>query len=334
MITALVCHSSEDVIFCGKDDGAVYVYDTKSGQQIQKLFSQGNTTPVYKLWLHDEDNVISSVTSGSVMTQRLGRGQQREWIVSETLFTSSTAGSVSTTKQVLADNTMTKLLVSTSDKDTLWSLSPEQSPTVLGEVSWPSRHGFKWITHPVYDDQLILFSNNIVHIYDWLTLTRLTNEEGIRLQGELFPESDLQFMTPCFESQIIATRFNTQFARNNDTGLSFWDPTSFLLGSKSAAPLPEYSAHAKNVRSIVGDYKSRLVFLLDSGWVCTATPQNFVSGSFSHHFFLPDEWLSTNLELLLGINQKGDFIFVKGHEVAVIRNGLKSSDITFTRPPQ
>ena len=39
LITSMVCHPDGGVFFCGKEDGSVYLYETKSGRQVSELFS-------------------------------------------------------------------------------------------------------------------------------------------------------------------------------------------------------------------------------------------------------------------------------------------------------
>ncbi|KAI9659640.1 MAG: hypothetical protein M1831_003721 [Alyxoria varia] len=324
LVTSIACHPNEDIVFCGKEDGSVCLYDTKSGQQSQKLYSHAMGVSVLSISLNGESNIITSLDSSSrLLTQKLTREQQQDWIISETLFDHRTETAVD---QVLMNSESTRLLVCTAERDTLWSISSTEGPRIIAELSWKDRGAYRWGSHPIQHDHLILISNNIAHLYDWKTLSRVTGPQGILLESDMLSDLAVRSIVPCFANKVIAIAFGKSLRHNAETQLLLWDPSDFTPGSKSATPVPQYRPLSEHVKDAVGEYRSQLVFLHSSGWVCTATPQSSVKGTFARHFFLPTDWLSTNVDLLFGVNERGDFVFVRRHEVAVVKNGLETAE--------
>ena len=66
-------------------------------------------------------------------------------------------------------------------------------------------------------------------------------------------------------------------------------------------------------------------------WVCSLDLEAF-NGQNYQHCFIPDEWVSTNSNLTLKVNRRGDLVFVKKNEIAVIKRALdyKEADIVDT----
>ena len=77
---------------------------------------------------------------------------------------------------------------------------------------------------------------------------------------------------------------------------------------------------------MIGSYGQRLVFLHSSGWVCSADVDTLDVNSYVRHFFIPTDWLTTSDDLMIEVTQRGDVIFVKRDEVAVIKRALDSTE--------
>jgi len=46
----------------------------------------------------------------------------------------------------------------------------------------------------------------------------------------------------------------------------------------------------------------------------------------TRHFFIPFDWLSAGADLMIDVTCNGDIIFVKQHEIAIIKRGLEASE--------
>ncbi|KAI4206395.1 MAG: hypothetical protein LQ346_001104 [Caloplaca aetnensis] len=322
VITALTCQVAGEMFFSGKEDGSVHMYEAKSGKHMQNLLNHAKGVSITALSLDEESNALCTTDSSSrVMVHRLVR-QPRCWNVNEAIFDHRVGVSVN---QVLSNKGCTRLLVSSTSSDTLWSISANTSE-MIGTVQKEDRGACRWSTHPLREDQLLLIAGNVAHLYDWLTLSRLTNPEGILLQGSILPELMVQSVSPCFGGSIIATAFKESIGARAKSKLMLWNSSDFNLQATSAVPVPKYHYLSDQVQVLIGSEGQKLVFLHGSGWVCSVDTQATGMEHFIRHFFFPADWLSTDSPLLIKITRRSDIIFVKRDEIAVIKRGLETSE--------
>ncbi|KAL8790816.1 MAG: hypothetical protein Q9213_000440 [Squamulea squamosa] len=322
LVTALTCHEAGEVLFCGKEDGSIHIYESKSGRHVQKLLGHAEGVPITSLSLDDESNILCSTDSSSrVMVHRLVR-QNKGWDVLATFFDHRIGMSVN---QVLSNRGNTRLLVSSTACDTLWSISADASEVVCS-IQREERSSYRWITHPMHKDQLLIIAGNIAHLYDWLTLSRLTNTEGILLEGSILPELMIQSITPCFNGSIVATAFKESLGARAKSKLLLWNSSDFNVQARSAVPVPKYHYLADQVQVLIGSDGQKLVFLHGSGWVCSVDTQATGLEHFVRHFFFPADWLSTDAPLIIKITRRSDILFAKKDEIAVIKRGLENSE--------
>ena len=327
-ITSLQCHGSDDVYFCGKEDGSVYLYETKSGRQNHKLFSHADGVAILSLYLEGGSQILSSIDSSSrIMAHKLARRQQG-WVAVDVLIDRRIGMVVD---QVLSNGASARFLVCTKKKDTLWSIGASDNAAIK-ELSWEDRGSYRWTSHPSRPNQLILVMNNVAHVYSWQTLQRLTSNEGILLESSILPELAIRSITHCLGGTLIATIFSESSRSSSESRLLLWNTSDFCVGIKSAAPVPKYQSLVRQVKNFIGEHADRLVFLHRSSWVHSA---HLPSSSFNvcdRHFFLPADWLSTNNDLMFGMARNGDIIFVKRDEVAVIKRGLEHVELGHNGP--
>ena len=329
LITSLACSDTADYFFCGKEDGAIYLYETTSGQQVNKLLSHADGVSILSIEFNSQSKILSSTDSSSrVMAHRLFQRNQ-EWHAIETWFDYRVGIAVD---QVLSNRSSTRLLVSTAKKDELWSISSDGS-MVVNSIFRENQAAYRWSCHSSCEEQLILIVNNIFHLYDWQTLGRLTGDDGILLEGSILPELCIRSIVPCFQDTVIATAFSESRGPRAKSKLLLWNTSDFSVESKTAAPVPKYHSLADKVKTLIGSDGHRLVFLEENGWISSTNPQITGVQGFVRHFFLPADWLSTSSEIIIQVTRKGDIIFVKRDEVAIIEHGLASSEQGFENVP-
>ena len=319
LITSMVCHPEGGVFFCGKEDGAVYLYETVSGRQIDALFTHAKEACILSLWFDAESNTLSSIDNASrVKVHRVKQGQ-KGWEATDTLFDHRAGAAV---RQVLTNHGATNVLVCTGKNATLWYISSEETSTVRETIPLDERYPSRWMTHPLNHDQLIFISENLAHLYEWKSLRRLTGDEGILLEGSILPELGIRSIAPCFNNTTIATTFGEDLGPQTKSKLLLWNAADFGIDSKVAGPIPRYHSLADQVKTLIGDDGHRLVFLRSDGWISSADPESANADYYDRHFFLPADWLSSNVKLMMQVTHDGDIMFVKRDEVAVIKRGL------------
>lgn len=318
LITALTCHTSGEMFFCGKEDGSIWLYETRTARQLQKLFSHAGGVSIAQLLFDEHSNMLSSTDSSSRITARKLFRKSHFWECSEPMFDNRAGVAVD---QILANKGHTRLLVCSADADTLYALTPDGSET-LERIEWKGRGSYRWDSHPSNQHQLLLIAGNVAHLYDWQTLKRLTKDEGILLEGSILPELSLLSISACFgNGTFLATEFTDYPGAHARSKLLLFDSSDFTPLSASATPVPKYSYLTDQVECVIGTHGARLLFLNSAGWICSTDQDTLM---IQRHFFLPADWLSTNTELIIRVARSGDIVFVKRDEVAVIKGGLKN----------
>lgn len=319
LITALACQAGGEVFFCGKEDGSIWLYETKTARQPQKLFSHAEGIPIAQILFDDHSKMISTTDSSSRITTRKLSQKLHSWECSEPIL--DNRGSVAV-DQILANKGHTRLLVCSLNIDTLYGLGIDGSE-VLAAVEWKDRGAYRWGTHPSNQHELILVIGNVAHLYSWQTLRRLTNDEGILMKGSILPELSVVSLFSCFNSgAFLATEYTEHPGVHARSKLLLFHSSDFNPSALSATSVPTYSYLTDQVESIIGTHGPRLLFLDSAGWICSTEQDTLV---IQRHFFIPSDWLNVNTELMIRVARNGDILFVKRDEVAVIKRGLENT---------
>lgn len=328
LITSVVCHSTGDVFFCGKEDGSVYLYETESGLQSRKLFSHAHGVAIVHLEFEEKSHTLSSIDSSSrVMIHQLSHRYQ-SMVTTELLFDYRADTAIG---QLVCETGLDHVLICSANSDMLWSISPDES-LLVDSITYGDRKPYRWAKHPSSPGYLIRIINNEAHIFDWQTLRRLTEPAGIVLEGSILPELFIRSITPCCNGTLLATTFSESLQLHSKSKLVLWSTSDFTIESKAAAPVPDYHLLAEQVEVLVGttitnpSQTERLIFLHGSNWICAADWRTARTGHYARHFFFPADWLSTNAELIIEVTKRGDIVLVKRDEVAVVKRGLLKSE--------
>ena len=319
LITSMVSDPEGTAFFCGKEDGSVYLFETKTGRQTQKLFSHARGVSIVSLFFDTESNALSGIDNASRVKSHRLKHREETWEATDILIDYRAGAAVS---QVLTNQGATLILICTAKSDMLLSISPNDESPVVESISWGDRGPSMWVTHPLNQQWLIHIMDNVAHLYEWQTLRRVTGPEGILLEGSVLPELAMRSITPCFDNTVIATMFGQDLRPQSKSKLLLWNACDFAINSKIAAPIPKYHALADQVKTLIGDDGQKLVFLRGDNWICSADSESADSNVYSRHFFLPADWLTNNMKLMIKVTHGGDIIFVKRDEVAVIKRGL------------
>ena len=341
LITSLACHKDGEVFFCGNKNGSVYLYETKNGRQSHKLFTHAHGSSIRSLFFDDRSNTLISLDITSRVVAHKLVHQEHGWKATEVLL--DLCGWEPTelqldhhpraaVKQVLTNSGSTRILISTRKGETLWSISSDKNTVIATNLRETDRP-YRWSTHPLNRDQLILISDNVLHLYDWHTLQRVTEAEGILLEGTMLPELSIESITSCFGDTVIATTFSGSSRPQSRFKLILWNASDFTPESKTAAPIPKYHTVVDQVQSLIGDDGKRLIFLHNNGWICSAEARSGNVDEYARHFFVPAHWLTTNVKLMTEVTRKGDIIFVRRDEVAVIKRGLENIEQEVSNAP-
>ena len=322
-ISALACHENGEVIFCGRSDGGIYLYRSSTGSKTEKLISHASNVPVVSLYFDHQSSVLSSVDSSSrVMLHKLIL-EGDLWKASGPLFDHRVGVAIDL---VLCNKGATRVLVCSKGQDVLYSIPKDGSSTFTStEIIEHRPH--RWVNHPLNPDQLVFMSNERLHLYEWNILRRLTASDSISLEDNMLPQLSIRFMTSCGQGRYVAATFSESSAsRHRPRKLLLWSISDLIVQSEPTKLLSPYRILADKVRYVIGAYRQRLVFLDSNSWVCSADVGTPGAGGCTRHFFIPNDWLSAGANLMIDMTSNGDIVFVKRHEIAVIKRGLETSE--------
>jgi hypothetical protein len=320
-ITAIVCHPDGQYIVCGKDDGTVTLYSTQDGTEIRVLYCHAQRIAVNFLVFGTSSNLIASADASSrCMVCRLERSDNAWTAEGPLLDVRVQDYSIS---QILLEPANKRLLVSTIASDIVYDIEHglRQYSALQERSSW------KWIAHPRDAEKLVHLTASAAHVHTWDDVTDAGICAEIKFDTDMSEEMYLKDVAVCSDG----CKLSVEFAKGNNQqsasqvllipSSSFDVPFAHVI-----KPLVLFNKVSAEMEHIIGSIGRTLLFLDRRMWVCSLDLEKF-NGEYFRHFFIPEDWLSINRNLILRVTSKGDFVFIKKHEVAVIKNGMEHKEI-------
>ena len=321
-LTALVSHHDGETIICGRENGSVATYSSKTGQPTQELFSHRTKTGIHLLEWNEAATLLTSVDRASNVTLRKIRvDSSRKYVVTDPIFNHR---STFPARQALTSLDGKRLLVSTAAADELWDL--EAGSLAGSHAVTKARSAWKWINHPSYRDRLLLVSCDGFKIFDWNSFSEVSGSEGIVLAplADIDLRSVHVMLSPRVQNLYIV-RTTSKTTSSSPTDLRIWLLKSISAETKSIDCLANYDELAKDVKTIIGCYRAQLVFLDHHGWVCSIDMDsiNVAQKSFTRHFFIPFQLQGIAGHSLMLVTSRGAIALGVGDELAMFHNGLE-----------
>jgi len=224
--------------------------------------------------------------------------------------------------QILLDSTNKRLLVSTIASDTVYDIENglRKSSALHQRRSW------KWIGHPHDPKKLVHLTTSSAHVHTWDDLSETYSCTEITLTTDMSYDMFLKDVAVCSDGCKLSVEFAKGNREQSTSQVLIFPSSSFEEPFTNVLePLPLFNKVSAEIEHIIGNMERTLLFLDRRMWVCSLDLEKF-KGEYFRHFFIPEDWLSVNRTLTIKITAKGDFIFVKKHEVAVIKNGLENRE--------
>ncbi len=351
-ISAMVLHPNGEVVFCGKDDGAVSLYDLKTGAQVRTLYRHKSLVRLLTWW--PEAKIIMSVdVSNRIFAWRLKKLQKEGWVAEKILFQTRLDCGTSII-QVLPGEAAGKFILSTRESDHLWSIDGQQEDA---QTYTDRPRVRKWIQHQQSPHHMICIDGAVARIYAWsdwsevevvslaIDTTGLLIESVIPYASghrqrlllefsELSGSAELRRLhlldTAPFSSQINrAKRAVCEAAsvgKNADTVFTGKETTEATI----AMPLlgPQLAVLARRVAHVlgVGD-AGKLIFLDTYSWVCSVDLESLSNSriSYARHFFVPYDWLAGTRDVISAVANR-NVLFARNDEVAILKGGLEYAE--------
>ena len=350
-ISAVVVHPGGDVIFCGKDNGLISLYDLKTGAEIRTLYRHKSLIHTLAWWPQRE-SILSVDASNRICSWNLKNLQKVGWMAQEMVF-QSRLDSGNSIIQVLPSEAAGKFIVSTRKSDHLWGIDGHEEHV----RTYSDEPGIrKWIQHQQSPLYMMCFEGTTARIYAWRDWSEVASvllpidTIGLQLKSvnpymlgsrprillewsELDGSPDtrgLQLLDTASLSidNITADEASKKAARARQETDEVLIPEKFTAAATSQLLLsPQLMTLARNVAHVIGlTEANHLIFLNTHSWICSTDLEDpsisSSSMSYSRHFLVPYEWLAGTRNALCAVVMR-DLIFARNDDVAIVKGGLE-----------
>ena len=353
-ICTMCLHPKGDIIFCGKDDGSISIYELQTGSEMRTLYRHKSVIRLITWW-HLSNTIMTVDASNGIMARKL-KYSTREGFATDTILFQSRLNCEMSVIQLLQGERAGRFILSTRHSDHMWNIGGEEEAVRPYSESPGDR---KWLQHPQSEHHMICIGRAIARIFTWKDWTEVVSVNLVADFTSLHLKSVILLMKFAWPSILIEMSeldgspvtsalhlfdlapFSMEDFPTHDATLqapseeehedsspdmdkeTAADPrdSTLLLASELAAIVP-YIAHVLGCRN-----DTQLVFLDTKSWVSSADLEDLKkgSGAYFRHFFVPYEWFAGMRDLIGALTQR-DVIFARYDEVAIIRNGLQSAE--------
>ena len=338
-ITAIISDPCGDYTVCGSSDGGVYLHSTETGKRMITLLRHAINTSISHLAWGEALNVLVSTDIASRVIVSMLAKSDGTWTVVTELSNHLAEDRIT---QVLVSPRNDSVLLSHPNGDTLRSLDGE----VLGSHQSPGRSSCHWVNLSCQgdNDELLLVEDCQLDMYHWAGLQRKANSSRVTLEHPALQGSTVnRVVLQCKEyggSQRPSEKSATaqQRTHSEEQNLSIVAEyvrrkgTRLVRGAIVFEVCTTSSPSILSSRNLSDDSQSLLymatclsrrqsVFVDSDLWVWSRTFEREAS-TLRRHFFIPDDWPSTNPHSLFCVTSRNDAVFVRGNETSIIKNGL------------
>jgi WD40 repeat protein len=337
-ITALVCDSENKFFCCGKESGAVVLYDIRNGDKIRKVYGHASVASITQLaWSQTENYIASADDCGRIIAKKLRKPspQKPSWGVLPLLDIRLNEA----VQQLLFSCSEEYLLISSSTCDWVWSLKDKVEICRAQH----RKTGRRWTNHP-HDPKLVVWVEpENARIFNWSSLQevrvrrQVSVSEGDEVDGAVAGALDHPSMhqgistepVDYVKSLVCMHKTKTVVEIFPNTGINETSMSGRRLALLDLTPILAQTLHLHPIRELsgkwkrfIGSWKDQLVFL-DHQYCFSTWDVNAGGDIIRRHFFLPKDWLSPGMLDLCIINEQGTILCPKNGEVAIIRSGIK-----------
>ncbi|UKZ71031.1 uncharacterized protein TrAtP1_011999 [Trichoderma atroviride] len=363
-ITAMVVHHTSEVVFCGKDDGSVVLYERKMAASLGTLYS--HKSPVRLLaWIERRDALLSVDASNRIFLHSIQKSGDKGWVGDLTVLFKSLLDSEKAIIDVLVGETAAMFLVSTRESDYLFNLDNGNYERERTYPQIPSIR--KWLPHPESSLHLVCVNSAKVCVYCWsdwseissiaLSLSSDTTElksailyslgqKQRILLDLLHPNSSVNTnRIAIIDADCLAVGImdSSSLGKQLDTVTTLdqlatdENEENTVTTSSPAPPLrSRMTTFELSVAHIIGiDVSGKLVFLNRCFWVCSidlgesgleiAQRKDSPTIEVCQHFFVPYDWFAGNRDIVCTLTNR-DIILTRSGDLAVIMGGLDHAE--------
>ena len=325
-ITTFAVDETGGYFFIGKSDGTVCVYATEDGRQRKVMYRHTYQIPVTSMsWSSQRNLIVTADAASRFIANALQKDKTSGWAVAEKLMDIRIHSAI---LDVLINPSADLLLVSTSDEDVLWNIDEGAKKA---EKSYTSREAFDLLNSPLDPNERISVTATSMSFTDWSSVaarkSTLLGPAGL----ETLPvDQDVKRVTVFCDDMMIAVEFSERYGERSTTQVMFIESSDLDQPIEVLTPLSRLEGIGQRILHLIGGLGSKLLFLSRDLWVCSIdVKKGHVKGDYVRHFPIPADWRSQRRVLRMEVTPRGDILFVRTEEVAVIKNGLQFEEAAF-----
>lgn len=355
---------ADDVVFVGRDDGAVILYDAQTAAYLRTLYSHNSA--VRLVACSSSRTTLLSVDASnkiSLRAIRKGPGQAYSSLTLDELFDSQLE-SMNAVFGALLDDDGSRFVLSTRESDHLLTTSPEHTWTRTCEGIPDTR---KWLRHPQSSHHMICVDSATVGIYQWDDFSQISS------YSLLIGPSNVELKNAAFYKENNKERLILEFSEKSGSlrtsGLAIFDADEFdasptlasgsngerpsgstvsapvadnegkqiLSALRSIAPLDTRLALVtREIAHVIGLSDSgKLVFIDRSSWICSVDLTQHSDGlgqgdgrpinELFRHFFVPQDWFAGTRDIVCAMSPN-DLILTRSGDLAIIKGPFEYAE--------
>lgn len=323
-ITRIVLEDTGDYFFIGKSDGTVCIYDTESGTQERLLYRHTYQIPVTSMdWGSRKNIIVTADAASRFIVCALKKDDSAGWALSAKLMDQHANSAI---LNVLLNPTNDLLLVSAFEPNAVWNIV-QKMQTNSKESN--RNISLTWMNHPLNEQHRILVTPNAAAIIDWESSSTVVSRDLLQLpEGVILNRCQAVKNAISFANdRLVAVELSELYGERSTTQMLVFKSDNFGIETTGLIPLPIHPIIAREVMHLIGAYCSKLIFLSRSRWVCSVDVEQTECNSYIRHFPIPGDWQSQQRVLRMEVTGRGDILFVRTEEVAVIKRGLEFEEV-------
>jgi WD40 repeat protein len=318
-ITCLAAHPNRPVVFAGKSDGSVVVYNSRTGTQISFLYSHTKDAFISAVACNEKDILATADAGGVVQVWQLAV-QSDSWNAKSQIVGRNAQGAI---KQLLFSPDGTLLLVSSTKSAIVWSTS---TGCTVGECGFDptSRTVWRWFSTPGDQTELTHLVDARIERYSWTEFpSMLADPSTLHYDATLISdriEIETAVLDPASNHLIIDFR---KHCGNRTTTQLLTFPYASQDPPREVRHCADYLTLAARVKYFIGISSSDLVFIDRESWLSSVDLHKFNGNEYTRHFYVPNEVFAGNTGVTAVLTATGDVAFAKEGELGVVRSGRK-----------
>ncbi|KAH6849741.1 hypothetical protein B0I37DRAFT_369747 [Chaetomium sp. MPI-CAGE-AT-0009] len=302
------------LFFVGRQDGTVDICDGSSGEVVKKLRLHGGFARIKQLGWNDANNILLSLDANNrCIVSRLSFDKEPQ----ATAILDHRERDI--VRQALLSPDATSILLRT---DAGLKLLAVARASVSAELAFPASF---CSSHPSSLSQLIAFQSGKVHLFDWVSLGRLSPAEGIAVAGFQPPFEPSNIMNGAWLGRpgspylVLCTDSSN---RHQPTCFAALDASKLAPENREEADMQVLASHKIQVRMVVGVLKHTLYFIDTMGWMSSVGLKHLRQAAhYTRHFFIPPTWYIGG-NVVIGVVAKTAVAFARGEQLIMFHGFL------------